>query len=323
LVSYGNGVTTGYFSQDSFGIDSEKDLNDGESILACIENSAPTALIPKVRDMLGAFLFRGDDVYKSLPVLSGGEKSRLTLLRLLLRPVNLLVLDEPTNHLDIHSKDVLLDALRAFTGTIIFVSHDRAFMDALSTKTLELRVPECGSAGSYGPSAARLFYGNYAYYLDRLNAEKDVSAAGSPAAANFTAPASTTAVFSNSGPDSMSPNVSDQDLPEKASTLEPIILIKAGQSRPLSAGEQRERTKQRQTLLRRLEREEGEILAVLEKLEKEKTVLETELAKPEIYSNGEKSKTVKQKIDAITGELETKAAEWEAKAAELEKVRGL
>ena len=111
--------------------------------------------------MLGAFLFRGDDVFKSLDVLSGGEKSRVALLKLLLRPVNFLILDEPTNHLDMHSKDVLLSALKDFGGTVIFVSHDRGFIEDLSTRVLELK-----------PGKYRLFPGDYRYYMERLEREE-------------------------------------------------------------------------------------------------------------------------------------------------------
>ncbi|MCL2066870.1 MAG: ABC-F family ATP-binding cassette domain-containing protein [Treponema sp.] len=160
-IKLGAGISAGYFSQDN-----AEALQGSEQVLEFLEAEAPIALVPKLRDMLGAFLFRGDDVYKSVSVLSGGEKSRLALLKMLLKPVNLLILDEPTNHLDIHSKDIFLDTLSKFRGTIIFVSHDRSFMEALSTKTLEL------TAGSHAaPSRARLFYGNYAYYLDRVNRE--------------------------------------------------------------------------------------------------------------------------------------------------------
>ena len=158
-VKYGSGICAGFFSQDA-----AEAMEGNEKIIDYLESQAPTALIPKLRDMLGAFLFRGDDVYKNISVLSGGEKSRLALLKMFLKPMNLLILDEPTNHLDLYSKDILLDALSKFTGTIIFVSHDRAFMEALSTKTLELR-PGSGTAAA----AAKLFYGNYAYYLDRLD----------------------------------------------------------------------------------------------------------------------------------------------------------
>ena len=133
----GAGVKIGYFSQDN-----AETIKGKETILEYLEARAPLELIPKLRDMLGAFLFRGDDVYKSLDVLSGGEKSRIALLQLLLSPVNLLVLDEPTNHLDIHSKDVLLTALKDFGGTVIFVSHDRGFIEQLATVVLELKPGE-------------------------------------------------------------------------------------------------------------------------------------------------------------------------------------
>ena len=154
-VKLGSGVKIGYFSQDN-----AETLKGSASVLETVESEAPLELIPKIRDMLGAFLFRGDDVHKSLDVLSGGEKARVALLKLLLRPVNFLILDEPTNHLDMHSKDVLLDALKDFGGTVIFVSHDRGFIENLSTRVLELK-----------PGQFRLFPGDYKYYMDRLERE--------------------------------------------------------------------------------------------------------------------------------------------------------
>lgn len=166
-VKYGAGVSVGYFSQDS----AEK-ISGNQTILEYMEERSPLDLIPKMRDMLGAFLFRGDDVFKSINVLSGGEKSRIALLELLLRPVNLLVLDEPTNHLDMHSKDVLLEALQGFGGTVIFVSHDRGFIEDLSTKVLELH-----------PGVSREFPGDYKYYMQRLEDEANGIVGESSAAA--------------------------------------------------------------------------------------------------------------------------------------------
>ena len=148
----GAGVKIGYFSQDN-----AETIKGSQTILEYLEDKAPLELIPKLRDMLGAFLFRGDDVFKSLDVLSGGEKSRVALLQLLLSPVNLLVLDEPTNHLDLHSKDVLLDALRDFGGTVIFVSHDRGFIQQLATQVLHLE-----------PGTAKYYPGDYTYYLEQM-----------------------------------------------------------------------------------------------------------------------------------------------------------
>ena len=151
-VKLGSGVSIGYFSQDN-----AETLKGSMSILEFLEAEAPLELIPKLRDMLGAFLFRGDDVFKSIDVLSGGEKSRLALLRILLKPVNLLILDEPTNHLDLHSKDVLLKALKDFGGTVIFVSHDRGFIESLANRVLELK-----------PGEAKVFPGDYKYYLEQI-----------------------------------------------------------------------------------------------------------------------------------------------------------
>lgn len=169
-VKLGAGVSVGYFSQDS----AEK-ISGSETILQRLESKCPLELIPKARDMLGAFLFRGDDVFKSINVLSGGEKSRIALLELLLRPVNLLVLDEPTNHLDMHSKDVLLDALKDFGGTVVFVSHDRGFIENLATRVLELH-----------PGKFRNFPGDYKYYMQRLEDEAN----GTVGEFSFTNPSS-------------------------------------------------------------------------------------------------------------------------------------
>jgi ATP-binding cassette subfamily F protein 3 len=160
-VNPGAGVAFGYFSQDN-----AETLTGPERILDLLENEAPLELVPRLRDMLASFLFRGDDIFKQVNVLSGGEKSRLALLRLLLKPINLLILDEPTNHLDLHSKDVLLDALKRFNGTVIFVSHDRAFIEGLATRVLELT-----AEGNGIPSRVRNFPGDYRYYHERIERE--------------------------------------------------------------------------------------------------------------------------------------------------------
>jgi ATP-binding cassette, subfamily F, member 3 len=275
-VKYGSGIRAGYFSQteaeEPTALDSNLADAENTQVLDFMEAGAPTALIPKLRDMLGAFLFRGDDVYKSISVLSGGERSRLALLKMLLKPLNLLILDEPTNHLDLTSKDILLDALSNFGGTIIFVSHDRSFMEALSTKTLEL--------ASGNPPRARLFYGNYAYYLDRIIEEIEGA---------------------------VSKTV--QKSPRMEKTTEP-------QPKATSV-DKRAADKQRQAIVRRLERQEAELLKTLEELEKTKTALEAELSLPQVYSNGQRAKEVKNKLDDCTAAIEAKTAEWEKAAAAL------
>ena len=151
LVKYGKDVKIEYFSQDF-----EATLDDSKTVVEEVEDSAPTELIPSVRNLLGAFLFRGDDIYKKISVLSGGEKNRIALLKMLLHPANLLILDEPTNHLDLISKDILLEALQAYTGTVFFVSHDKYFIENLADRVLEL-----------GDGKAVSYPGNYAYYLEK------------------------------------------------------------------------------------------------------------------------------------------------------------
>jgi ATP-binding cassette subfamily F protein 3 len=326
-IRYGAGVLPGYFSQDAAETLQDPAKAGGLTALEFLEADAPTELIPKLRDMLGAFLFRGDDVHKPLGVLSGGEKSRLALLKMLLKPLNLLILDEPTNHLDIYSKDILLDTLKKYRGTVIFVSHDRAFMEALSTKTLELSVGQNvrgqnvlgQSLSSAGPRVHRLFYGDYAYYLDRLERE-----AAAPEAPAETAPGAASNAASGTAPTAgqslPSPSAAvpappaEQPAPPPGGGLPKTILIKAdGQN----GAERREAAKQRQALIRRLERQEAEILKALEGLEAEKAALETELSRPEVYSQGEKARSLQLKLHGLAAAIEAKTREWEAKAGEL------
>ncbi len=130
----GHNVELGYFAQN------QDELLDGNmTVLETIDLVAVGDIRTKIRDILGAFLFRGEDVDKKVKVLSGGERSRLSMARLLLQPYNLLILDEPTNHLDMRSKDILKNALKAYDGTLILVSHDREFLDGLVNKVYEFR----------------------------------------------------------------------------------------------------------------------------------------------------------------------------------------
>lgn len=133
----GSKVSIGYFSQET-----GSTLNDRNTILEEASEAASSEDQSRVRNLLGSFLFEGDDVFKHVGVLSGGEKSRLALLKVLLKPVNLLILDEPTNHLDINAKRMLLKALASWDGTMIFVSHDAYFIEALATKVLYLNEGE-------------------------------------------------------------------------------------------------------------------------------------------------------------------------------------
>ena len=129
----GDNLVAQYFAQDE-----ATRLDERRTVYETLAAGSPVHMVPTIRNILGGFLFTGDDVYKRVGVLSGGERTRLAVARMLLRPSNTLLLDEPTNHLDIDSTDVLLDALADYVGTLIFVSHDRYFVDQLATKVLEI-----------------------------------------------------------------------------------------------------------------------------------------------------------------------------------------
>ncbi|GAB2630547.1 ABC-F family ATP-binding cassette domain-containing protein [Emticicia sediminis] len=131
-IKLGHNSMIGYFAQNQASL-----LDEDLTVFQTIDNIAVGEIRTKIKDILGAFMFRGDDINKKVRVLSGGEKTRLAMIKLLLEPVNLLILDEPTNHLDLKTKDILKDALRAFEGTIILISHDRDFLEGLANKVFE------------------------------------------------------------------------------------------------------------------------------------------------------------------------------------------
>ena len=156
----GHNVSTAFYAQHQLDA-----LQRDRTVLEEIEADAQTRDVPRLRSLLGAFLFSGDDVQKKVSVLSGGETARLALAKLLLQRANFLVLDEPTNHLDIEARDVLMDALANYSGTLLFVSHDRLFINALANKVIEI---------TRGERAARVrhFVGDYDDYIRRLEAEE-------------------------------------------------------------------------------------------------------------------------------------------------------
>ena len=130
----GHNIKVGYFAQN------QATLLDPElTIFQTVDEVAKGEIRTQIKNILGCFMFSGEDVDKKVSILSGGEKTRLAMVKLLLEPVNLLILDEPTNHLDLRSKDVLKEALMAFDGTLILVSHDRAFLQGLSQKVFEFK----------------------------------------------------------------------------------------------------------------------------------------------------------------------------------------
>ncbi len=147
----GHNVQPDYFAQDQY-----KELDPEARILDDLGELSPASTQTQLRSLLGCFLFSGDDVFKRIGVLSGGERNRYALLKMLLHPANFLLLDEPTNHLDLRAKDVLLEALEKYTGTVVFVSHDRYFIDKLATRVFEI-----------GDGKVEISPGNYEDYLWR------------------------------------------------------------------------------------------------------------------------------------------------------------
>lgn len=167
----------GHHTQVAFFSQTHADVLDNEqTVLECVEAAASRETRPLVRNILGCFLFRGDDVFKKIGVLSGGERSRVALVCMLLKPANFLIMDEPTNHLDFQSQDVLQRALAEYPGSYCIVSHNRQFLDPIVNKVLEFRLGH----------APRLFHGNVSQYLESVEIEErrlKEQAAAAPAAA--------------------------------------------------------------------------------------------------------------------------------------------
>ena len=174
VFSFGHHTQVAFFSQTHADV-----LNNEQTVLECVESAASRETRPMVRNILGCFLFRGDDVFKKIGVLSGGERSRVALVCMLLKPANFLIMDEPTNHLDFQSQDVLQRALAEYPGSYCIVSHNRQFLDPIVNKVLEFRP-------GYAP---RLVYGHVSAYLEtveveekRLKAAAQQQSAATPAA---------------------------------------------------------------------------------------------------------------------------------------------
>jgi ATP-binding cassette subfamily F protein 3 len=159
----GHNAQPDYFAQDQY-----KELDIHARLLDDLGGVAPRATNTELRSILGSFLFSADDAFKTIGVLSGGERNRYALARMLMMPSNFLLLDEPTNHLDLRAKDVLLNALQEFTGTVLFVSHDRYFIDKLATRVFEV-----------ADGTLQVFPGNYEDYVWRKEG-KQVEPAKAP-----------------------------------------------------------------------------------------------------------------------------------------------
>ena len=216
----GHNVQFDYFAQDQY-----KELDQEARILDDIGRVSPASRETELRSLLGCFLFSGDDVFKRIGVLSGGERNRYALLRMLLHPANFLLLDEPTNHLDMRAKDVLLEALSKYTGTVVFVSHDRYFIDKLATRVFEI-----------GGGHVDVYPGNYEDFLWRKQggAEKlleEISATavprreagnGRPANGTLEAPAEPSSADGDKTGKRLNP-IKRKQMQERASELEEQI----------------------------------------------------------------------------------------------------
>ncbi|MEG1503234.1 MAG: ABC-F family ATP-binding cassette domain-containing protein [Enterococcus sp.] len=155
---FGTNVSIGYYDQG------QADLHGNKTILAELWDEHPTTPEKDIRNVLGGFLFSGNDVEKTIPLLSGGEKARIALAKLSMNKENFLILDEPTNHLDIDNKEVLENALIDYQGTLLFVSHDRYFINRIANKVIEL-----------SPEGSKLYLGDYDYYLEKKKEEEEIA----------------------------------------------------------------------------------------------------------------------------------------------------
>ena len=273
----GHQVVTEYFAQDE-----AVRLNPTLTVYETLQAGSPTDMVPAIRNILGGFLFSGDDIYKKAGVLSGGERTRLAVARMLLRPSNTLLLDEPTNHLDLDSKDVLLDALEDYGGTLIIVSHDRYFVEKLATKIIEI-----------GHGQAVVYPGTYPEFLwSKAQSEKPAAAKVAPAPSK---PSKSPAPPSSSG----------QAGPSKAAVATPASDRDA---RKRQDAERRKQQRALESLQRRIAELEGRIAT----REAEVRELEGIMAAPGFYENHETSKIVIDRHQALMWEVGDLMSQWEA-----------
>ena len=267
----GHEVVLEYFAQDE-----ATRLDPTLTVYETLASGSPNDMVPAIRNILGGFLFSGDDVYKKAGVLSGGERTRLSVARMLLRPSNTLLLDEPTNHLDLESKDVLLEALEDYGGTLIFVSHDRYFVEKLATKIIEV-----------GHGQAVVYPGTYTEFLWSKEHQGEV----------------------RESPKAQIPKPKSQ-APRIPKTQVPTAKI-ASPSRDERKREDAER-KKRQRASETLQKRIAELESRIAEREAQVKELEATMASPGFYDNLEAAKPVTDRHQALMWEVGDLIAQWEA-----------
>lgn len=283
-VTLGHKVAPSFFSQNH-----ADELDPDLTILETVQAVASRDAMPQVRNILGCFLFTGDDVFKKVGVLSGGERSRVALTCMLLKPANFLILDEPTNHLDMQSQGVLQRALLDYPGSVMIVSHNRDFLDTLVTKTLEFRPGE----------QPRLFHGNIAYYLDKKAEEKSGSAGVSPTQKK--APATT----------------ADAEVKKDTPKQESIPGVNRKEQRKLEAQAREARTK----ILAPLEKELEALEEKISEQEAAQATLTTALSSEDVSGDADKLRQTTNAVEKITKSLDLAYTRWSSLTEEIEKVK--
>ena len=277
----GHQVVMQYFAQDE-----ANRLDPAKTVYQTLEADSPVGMVPMIRNILGGFLFEGDDIYKKAGVLSGGERTRLAVARMLLRPANTLLLDEPTNHLDLDSKDVLLDALADFGGTLIFVSHDRYFVDRLATKIIAV-----------GHGGIEMYPGTYEEYL-WSKAQRDRQESAPKAAPSRRQDAAKTAQPAPARHPSAAAPINT------APTLQGHA---AREAKRAADAEARKKQRAEQQRAQRIADLEARIAA------KEQAIKESEaqMASPGFYDDRDASKTVIDQHQALMWEVRDLMEQWE------------
>jgi ATP-binding cassette, subfamily F, member 3 len=298
----GHQVVMQYFAQDE-----ATRLEPTRTVYETLEAGSPIGMVPAIRTILGGFLFGGDDIYKKAGVLSGGERTRLAVARMLLRPANTLLLDEPTNHLDMDSKDVLLDALEDFGGTLILVSHDRYFIDKLATKVIDV-----------GGGTVRVYPGGYEEYRWSLAKREEDAAAKAAAVAASTKAAPKPPPAPSGQLATVAPKANQKPAaPRPGVAIQPAVPAKAGdgrEDRKRQEAEERRRKRAREAVEGRI----ATLEATIAEREATMKTLEATMSAPGFYENHDTSKPMIDQHQALMWELGDLMHRWEELQQELE-----